>query len=88
MELKLVPLLGLAFLRLPTIMCRMNTRTVEGFVLMYALLSNSVSLAHPHLLLLHYSTWGTFRLVFILAGALFYGTVSFQKKLVSKYTVP
>ncbi len=28
------------------------------------------------------------RLVLILAGALFYGTVSFQKKLVSKYTVP
>jgi hypothetical protein len=27
-------------------------------------------------------------LVLILAGALFYGTVSFQKKLVSKYTVP
>ena len=27
-------------------------------------------------------------LVFILAGALFYGTVSFQKILVSKYTVP
>jgi hypothetical protein len=27
------------------------------------------------------------RLVLILAGALFYGTVSFQKKTVSKYTV-
>jgi len=28
------------------------------------------------------------RLVLIRAGALFYSTVSFQKKLVSKYTVP
>jgi hypothetical protein len=28
------------------------------------------------------------RLVFILAGALFYGTVSSQKNLVSKYTIP
>ena len=28
------------------------------------------------------------RLVLILAGALFYGTVTFQKILVSKFTVP
>ena len=34
------------------------------------------------------STLITGRLVLILAGALFYGTVSFQKELVSTYTVP
>lgn len=36
----------------------------------------------------HHGPGGYLRLVLILAGSLFYGTVSFQKKLVSNFFVP